>query len=179
MTATPENDPYQERYTAHQARKRDVLSQLLAERHSERMFADRPVFPPDLDSVAAAVQRAPNSCNRRAISTRVVVDRDGKALLGGLLVGGVGWVHRAPAVLLLSADPAAYKAGDEIRYMPYLDAGAAVGLMYITAGALDLACCYINPNVRDQHRGLFEQAFGDALFCGALAVGYPRVQETS
>src|SRR5690606_24707934 len=117
------SDEYQERYLAHQQRKREVLISLINERHSTRTFSDEPVGEA-LDDLLRAGERAPSSCDRRGVAIHVVADRDSKALLGGVLVGGVGWVHRAPVVLLFMADPKAYKAGDEVAYMPYLDTGA-------------------------------------------------------
>lgn len=167
-------DVYQERYLAHQARKREVLRELLLERHSERAFADRPVTDDELALVVEAAERAPSSCGRRGVAVRVVRGRDDLALLGGLLVGGVGWIHRAPVVLLLYADPAAYKAPGELAYMPYLDAGVMVGQMYLAAEAAGLRCCYVNPNIRDRDRAHFVAVFGDGVYCGALAVGWPR-----
>ena len=167
-------DPYQERYESHQARKREVLTELLAERHSERRFADENVPDDDLAHLIDAAERSASSCNRHGVYMSVVTDRDTKALLGGLLVGGVGWIHRAPAVVMLFADPLAYKAGDEITYMPYLDAGVMVGHLYLAAAARGLAGCFVNPNVRESHKDLFRARFGHDLYCGAYAVGPPR-----
>lgn len=181
----PPSDVYQQRYLLHQGRKREVLAELLTERHSERRFSEMPLNGPTLHELTRAVSHAPSSCDRKAVSCLVVDDRDTKALLGGLLVGGVGWIHRAPTVLMLFADPLAYKAGDEILTMPYLDAGVIVGQLGLTAAALGLAGCYVNPNIREAHRPLFEATFGQRLYCGAYAVGYPRsiepewLQETS
>lgn len=168
-------DPFQERYLSHQGRKRKVLIELLEERHSERMFAEEPVPTEALADVIHAAERAPSSCDRRGVSVKVVTDRDHKALLGGILVGGVGWIHRAPSVLLLIGDPRAYKAGDEVRFMPYLDAGACLGQMYLAATAAGLACCFVNPNIRPHNLPHFEEVFGPGVFCGALALGLPRL----
>lgn len=179
-----ELDQYQQRYLEHQARKSKVLAKLLVERHSTRMFDDRPLSTDQYGLLAKSIECAPSSCDRRGVYATPHTDRDTKALLGGLLVGGVGWVHRAPLIFLLFADPAAYKAGDEIRYMPYLDAGVIVGHLGLTAAAANLVGSFVNPNIREAHRPLFEQRFGPDLFCGAYAVGRPRdeppwVQETS
>lgn len=168
------SDPYQERYESHQSRKRAVLAELLAERHSERRFADENVSDDDLIALVTAAERSPSSCDRRGVYINVVTDRDTKALLGGLLVGGVGWIHRAPAVLMLFADPVAYKAGDEITYMPLLDAGAMVGHLGIAAAGLGLVGCFVNPNVRTSHQDYFRAQFGSDVYCGAYAVGPPR-----
>lgn len=169
-----ELDVFQGRYLRHQERKRSVLAELLAERHSERRFAEMSLNGPTLHALTGAVATSPSSCDRQAVACLVVDDRDTKALLGGLLVGGVGWVHRAPTILMLFADPLAYKAGDEIATMPYLDAGVIVGQLGLAAAALGLVGCYVNPNVRDAHRPLFVATFGTRIYCGAYAVGYPR-----
>lgn len=171
-----EPDQYQQRYLAHQSRKSAVLAELLAERHSTRMFDDRPIELDHFKALANAIGMAPSSCDRAAVYTQPHTDRDTKALLGGLLVGGVGWVHRAPLVFLLMADRTAYKAGDEVAYMPYLDAGAIIGQLGLVAAARGLVGCFINPAIREAHLPLFEQRFGPDLFCGAYAVGHPRVQ---
>lgn len=165
-------DVYQERYLAHQLRKKDVLIEIMKKRHSERMFSDKPVEQDKINQILASKQWCPSSCNRQAVSIKVVDDRDHKALLGGLLVGGVGWIHRAPAILLLFADPVAYKAGDEINYMPYLDAGVVIQQFLLTATALDLKTAYANPNIRDYNKEHFHKVFGEGIFCGAIAAGY-------
>lgn len=173
---TPE-DIYQARYLEHQQRKSAVLAKLLTERHSERMFADKVVSDTLLEELEGAAHYAPSSCNRRAVIMNRYVDRDTKALLGGLLVGGVGWIHRAPAIFLLTADQDAYRAEGEIAYMPYLDAGVIVGQLGLVVASLDLVGTFVNPNIRERHRPLFEARFGDDLFCGAFAVGHPRSGE--
>ena len=151
-----------------------MLAQLLAERHSDRIFADDPLSTDDFGALADAILTAPSSCDRRAVYSVPVTDRDTKALLGGLLVGGVGWIHRAPLAFLLFADRDAYKAGDEVVYMPYLDAGAIIGQLGLAAAGLGLVGSCINPSIREAHRPLFEARFGPDLFCGAYAVGHPR-----
>lgn len=167
-------DPYQERYLAHQARKKSVLIEIIRERHSERMFAERPVPGDVLEEILETRRLCPSSCDRQGIDVRIVTERDRLALLGGLLVGGVGWIHRAPVVVLLFGDRAAYKAGDESAYMPYIDAGVVVQQLYLAATAEGLSCAYVNPNIREPNRGHFAATFGDGIFCGAFVLGYPR-----
>lgn len=165
-------DPYQDRYLAHQLKKKDTLIKIMQKRYSERIFSDKPVEQDKINQILASKQWCPSSCNRQAVSVGVVDDRDKKALLGGLLVGGVGWIHRAPTVLLLFADPVAYKAGDEINYMPYLDMGVVVQQFLLMATALGLKTAFSNPNIRDINKEHFHKVFGDGIFGGAIAVGY-------
>ena len=166
-------DEYQSKYLAHQARKKQVLIEIMKERHSNRMFSDEPLSTEVIDELLETKAYVPSSCDRQAVGTLVVTGRDEKALLGGLLVGGVGWIHRAPAIILLMADPIAYKAGDEITYMPYLDAGCVIQQLYLTATAMGLHCAYANPNIRKFNEKHFKEQFGDGVYCGAFAVGYP------
>jgi nitroreductase len=166
-------DEFQDRYLAHQARKREVLRSIMEARHSNRIFADTPVPAEVVAAVLETQTLCPSSCDRHGVSVTVVDDRDGKALLGGLLVGGVGWIHRAPVVALLIADPDAYKAAGEIDFMPYLDAGVVVQQFYLAATAEGLHCAFANPNIRPHNRAHFAATFGDGVFCGAFAFGWP------
>lgn len=172
-----EVDKYQARYTAHQARKAQVLHEIMMERHSDRVFDNRPVEDEELQDMLSAIELCPSSCDRKAIGPIAVTQRDEKALLGGMLVGGVGWIHRAPAIILLIADATAYKAGDEVKFMPYLDAGVIIQQMYLTATSLGLKGCFVNPNIRDMNKKHFQEVFGDGIFCGAFAFGYHEAPE--
>lgn len=169
-----ENDRYQERYLAHQERKQKVLLEIMRERHSNRMFADREVEQGKIDELLKIIDLCPSSCDRHGVGAKLVTGRDEKALLGGILVGGVGWIHRAPAIFLLFADPIAYKAEGEIAYMPYLDAGVIVQQLMLASTAMGLHCAYANPNIREINREHFHKVFGEELFCGAFAFGYPH-----
>lgn len=163
---------FQERYLAHQLRKKKILIKIMKKRYSERMFSDRPIPEKDIKNIIKTLQYCPSSCNRQAVTIRSVTERDEKALLGGLLVGGVGWVHRAPVILLLMADREAYIAGDEVTYMPYLDAGVMVQQLWLATTAYGLKCAFVNPNIREMNKDHFNRIFGNKLFCGALAIGY-------
>ncbi len=171
MQSTVCSDIYQKRYLEHQARKKEVLIEIMRQRHSDRMFGDSPPPGDAIADLMTVPSYCPSSCDRKAVHLRVVQDRDEKSLLGGLLVGGVGWIHRAHTIFLLFANPLAYKAGDEITYMPYLDAGVVIQQLYLTATSYDLACAYANPNIRDMNKQHFQKVFGSEIFCGAFAVG--------
>jgi len=165
-------DEYQERYKGHQQRKREMLMKIMEERHSDRIFSDKEVELEKVNALTKCVNLCPTSCGRRAISLKVVSDRDKKNLLGGILVGGTGWINRAKHIFLIFANGEAYKAGDEINFMPYLDAGVVAQQLYLMATTLDLKCCYVNPNIREMNKEHFKNIFGDGLFCGAFAIGY-------
>ena len=176
-------DTAQDRYVAHQARKAAVLEQVAADtiadimenRHSIRRYTREPISDTHLKRLLDAAKTAPSSCDRQAITVTPITARDDLALLGGLLVGGVGWVHRAPLLLLLTADPTAYKAPGEIDRlgMPQLDAAHVSQSILLTAVSLNLGACFVNPNIRERDVPHFHAVFGPGLLCGAVAVGHP------
>lgn len=166
-----EKDKYQKRYEVHQDRKREMMLKIMESRHSDRMFGDEPLPNESVRLFEEVLGMCPTSCNRGAIFIRDIDNRDDKALLGGLLVGGVGWVHRADRIFLLFADDNAYKAPGEKEYMPFLDAGVVVEQFYLLSEVLDISCCFVNPNIREQNKEFFQQRFGDKIFCGAFAIG--------
>jgi nitroreductase len=166
-----EDNP-QNRYLAHQLKKKEVLKKILEERHSTRQFSDKEIKWDIIEKILTSVQDCPSSCDRKPIHIEVVEARDDKALLGGLLVGGVGWIHRADKILLIFADANAYK--EKLVFMPFLDAGVVIYHLYLMAYYYDLKSCYCNPNIRVNNISEFQVMFGDKIFCGALALGYEK-----
>ena len=165
-------DKYQERYMAHQTRKRASLLELMKLRHSDRMFSDKPLDDSVIKSLGEVANLCPSSCDRRAISLNYINDRSQKEFLGGVLVGGVGWIHRASHIILLWADQDAYK--ERLEYMPYLDAGVIVQQLYLTCTDLGISCCFVNPNIRDKVKPYFYEYFHapeNLTFVGAMALG--------
>ena len=184
-------DIFQTRYLAHQERKKEILTnnfgnkkwkiytkeeqeaflEVLEGRCSQRAFNREEI---DLSPILNALELAPSSCNRHGILTATVTERDEKDLLSGLLVGGIGWINRAKAILLLKADMDCYKSPAERDNMPYLDAGVVIQTVYLTAEVMNIGCCYVNPNIRDENKEFFYERFGieeNEVFCGALALG--------
>lgn len=192
------SDIYQDRYIKHQEKKKKqlaysagdttyphatpeelvALENILSLRRTQRTFVSQPIPTDVLPKLFSHLKRTPSSCNRQAISLKLVEDRHKKELLSGLLVGGVGWCHRAGAILLIFADPQAYKASGEILFMPYLDAGVVINQVYLSATALNLGAGYINPNIREENKQYFNDNFNqdNKIFCGAFALGEYEVK---
>lgn len=177
-----ELDEFQSRYLAHQTHKggkRDELIALVKERHSNRRFDDKQVEQHILDKILDTLRHCPSSCDRFGVRVKVVQDRDDKAVLNGLMVGATGWIYRVPTVLLLVADPEAYKGGDngdEVNYNSYLDAGVMAQTAMLTATSVGLHTAFVNPQIRKQDREYFYKRFDidGKLLCGAIAIGYPH-----
>ena len=184
------SDIYQERYLAHQKKKKDqlafsigtnydkydssiasTLDSLLSSRRSQRVFTNDPIPNKALREILDSAITAPTSCNRHAIQLKLVREPSAKSLLAGLLVGGVGWVQRANTIILLFADMEAYKSPAEKDFMPYCDVGFTAMSLWLSAEARNIGCAYINPNIREEHKEIFYKEYPFGLFVGAIALG--------
>lgn len=189
-------DKYQQRYLIHQQHKKiqlqsnyglnikgkgdktmqDFYIQLLKNRRSQRLYNSEPVTDEEINFLLSCAVESPSSCNRQAVNLKMIDKRDEKELLAGILVGGVGWCHRADKILLIFGQKIAYK--ENLDYMPFLDAGVLIFNIYLACEALGLGCCFINPNIRADNISIFQKRFGDNIFCGAIAIGhYERKSE--
>lgn len=190
-------DIYQERYLKHQKRKaeilksnygtdkfkkyskkeQDVFQEILKSRRSQRTFNREPV---DIDKILELAEYRPSSCDRRAIEIKVIDSRDDKDLLGGLLVGGVGWVQRADKILLFLAYKDAYKSPAEKEFMAYIDAGVLAQTLYLICESQNIGACYINPNIREQNKQFFNERFNKDgyQYVGCMAIGNYYLKNT-
>jgi len=166
-------DKFQKRYIDHQKRKRTQLIQIFNERVSQRIFNGEKISDSEMAQILESIAKVPSSCSRQAIYGKVIDGRDQKELLGAFLVGGVGWVHRADKIILLFASRKAYKAGNEIEFMPFLDAGVVLMACYFICESLKIGTCFVNPNIREKNKPYFSDNFNEDndVFCGAIAIG--------
>jgi len=183
------DDKFQQRYLLHQKHKqaqffspygeqkpilplnmKNKYISLLINRRSQRIFNSKPIDNKEFDHLLKCLVESPSSCNRQAISIKTITERNEKEILTGILVGGVGWCHRADKILLLFANIEAYK--EKLKYMPFLDAGVIVMNCYLACESIGLGCCFINPNIRPENKNIFKKKFGSKLFCGALTIGH-------
>ena len=184
-------DEFQERYTQHQARKKEILetgfkkqsapfmqrpfvereafTSVLNERRSIRNFNDLPLTREEITMIERAVVKSPSSCNRQAVYIKEVSPET----IEQYLVGGKGWVGKAKKVILMFADKDAYKSPNEKAFMPYLDAGFAGQSIYLTCELIGVGACFINPNIREEDKEDFNTVFNQSgdYFCGAFALG--------
>ena len=170
---------YGEDFTPHPEKVNEDFASLLKSRRSQRVYNKEPITTEEWKKITKQVTECPSSCNRQPISLVNYSDRDDKQLLCGLLVGAVGWAHRADSIVLMFADWNAYK--ENLEYMPYLDAGAKIMTMYLVTETLNIGCAYINPNIRESHVDIFNKYFkkdDNLIFTGAFALGkYDRKAE--
>ena len=112
---------------------------------------------------------APSSCDRKGVEIEWVTDRKQKEILSGMMVGGLGWMHRADRLGLLWARKLAYKSPNDLPNM-YLDAGILANQVYLYATANKVGCCFVNPNCNDIDyvRKMFNT---QDILCGTLVIG--------
>lgn len=148
------------------------LGAVLKFRRSQRVFNNEPIKEKDFNKILDASTFAPNSCNRHGIKIKVIEDRREKELLSGILVGGVGWIHRAQKIVLFWGDSVAYASPNEKDFMHYCDVGFTAMSMWLMAETMGIGCSYINPNVF--YKEMLLEQFGKEgyIFCGALVFGH-------
>lgn len=183
-------DKYQIRYLNHQKRKKELFLgkaklvnpkkiklekfflSLVKQRQSQRLFSVKKINEKQLDYIKYCISETPSSCNRQAIKIKIIRNIKEKNKLEDLLVGGAGWISGADIIFLLLADMSAYKSPAEIDFMPYLDAGFIGMNIYYASEAIGIGCCFINPNIRDEKKKIFDKFFNNGYkFCGACAIG--------
>jgi len=173
-------DDYQRRYEEHRKRKAEAIKQRprrLTERNPQRrsirVFEDRDLPKESLDGIVESARYAPQSCNRQAMTLKVVRGTQ----VHNLLAGGEGWLGNARLVILVFADLAAYKSPIEVDFMPWLDAGVMLTTIAYAAHTAGLGACIVNPSIRLENVEGFAEKFNPEgrLFCGAVALGYAAV----
>jgi len=189
------DDIYQKRYLEHQELKKNRVAtepkkeysdaeiitvfKVMRERRSQRIFNGEQIDTDKLKGIIKAANLAPSSCNRKAVTIKVIKSKDDISLLSKLLVGGSGWLENANIVILLLANMAAYKSKNEVGFMPYLDSAFIAQNVYLIGEVLGVGVCYVNPNIRESDKKEFDSSFlsDGHRFCGALALGNYDLRE--
>ena len=169
---------YGKKYNKHNKNFKNFYQELIESRRSQRIFNSNKISNNKIDFIIKCLIESPSSCNRQAIKIKIIDKKSQKEMLDNLLVGGVNWCHKANKILLFFAEEKAYK--ENLFFMPYLDAGVQIMNGYLACAAINIGCCYINPNIREENKKIFQKKFGNRIFCGALAIGlYDKKSNTS
>lgn len=179
-------DIYQDRYLEHQQRKKQSIEdfkgeepkkynliekmsliEVIKNRRSQRIFNDEDIIQEEIDNILFGINESPSSCNRQAIYLKEI----DKNVAETFLVGGKNWINKAKKVYLIFADKEAYKSPNEIAFMPYLDAGFVVQNIYLICEINNIGCCFVNPNIKIEHKEAFTGLYGNDYLCGAVALG--------
>jgi len=188
-------DIYQERYTAYQEFKKNMdaieektfygdsevapFFDIMYSRRSQRLFNRKDINEEDLITIVNAANTAPSSCNRNAVSLKIVRDKDEIEKLSNLLVGGRGWMKNSNIVILFLANMLGYKSPNEVDFMLYLDTGFIAQNIYLASEAISVGSCFVNPNIREDDKEEFYSLFApeNHILCGAIALGNYDMRE--
>ena len=157
-----------EDYTIHTQQEYDLFIKFLNSRRSQRTFNKIDITDEELNKINEAIKKSPSSCNRGAIYLKEMDIDDADKYL----VGAKKWVLGANRVFLVFGDKTAYKNPIEVDFMPYLDAGFVCQNIYLMCEALNIGCCFINPNIREENKQDFVYKYRGDYLCGAIALGH-------
>lgn len=185
-------DIYQERYLMHQDKKRNMLNiaeskketeniinkdnlkYFLEKRHSQRIFNTDEITNEEKKYIFESIACAPSSCNRQPIYVLEILVED----IENIFKGATNWAKNGKFGLLILANKKAYKSINEKDYMPFLDAGVVIENIYLMSTALDIGCCFVNPNIKDDTilKSKYSNVLNDYYICGAMVFGkYDKV----
>lgn len=167
-------DQYQERYLEHIENKllrkqikniynqnaRGILDEILINRKSVRRFNNNKIDDSILSIIKYALKIAPSSCNRHGIYFEEIIPEYAEEVL----VGGKNWVKSANRVFFFYGAKECYKNPKEVSYMPFLDGGFPMMVIYLLCEVNSIGCCFINPNLKKELKN-------EDYFIGAIAIG--------
>lgn len=158
------------------------FEQVVAARHSVRVFQDKAVDRQIVDKIIDMTLTAPSSRNSKSSSFMVIEDKDTLAAMSEMRTSG--------SALLKGAACAIVVLGDTTKTDLWVE-NASISSTYIqlAATALGLGSCWVHVNGRlrdkkDESKGLAEDYLRDLLgikdqykpLC-AIALGYEEIQE--
>lgn len=110
-------------------------------RRSIRSWKGGELNKDDFELLINSAKWAPSSCHRQPWHFLLTNERDKIKLLSE--IRGQKFVKGAPSCILVLINIDAYKE-EEVNYTPYLDAGAAIQNLLLTAESLGFGACWVN-----------------------------------
>ncbi|MGE4285579.1 MAG: nitroreductase family protein [Phycisphaerae bacterium] len=119
-----------------------ILDRLIKTRRSIRSYTSDKVSEEDLDKILTAGLWAPSGCNRQNIEY-LVIDKEEDVMFCQKLAGeGNAFPREAAMNIVILVDPRALALPAQ-RHCSYLEAGAAIQNMLLTAHSLGLGMCWL------------------------------------
>ena len=161
-----------------------AVETLLAHR-THRLYADRPIPAPVLDTLLAAGLSAASKSDLQQVSLIRIADRAIRLRIGALL-SSMPWIVQAPEFFVVCGDNRRIRRVCELRGLAYandtmdavlnatIDAAIVMQQMVCAAEIMGLGCCHIS-HVRDHVDEIAEMLkIPDHVFpIAGLCVGYP------
>lgn len=149
----------------------------IRKRQSVRSFERKPIPKGKIQIILESAIDAPCSCNRQPWRFLVLDQIDHIKLIAQ--VRNAKWIAKAGAVLLVFCDLSYYQtSGREREYTPYLDAGAAIQNVLLSATAIGISTCWVNcgpQEIPETTRKEIYQRFSideNMLWAGIVVMGY-------
>ncbi len=134
------------------------VDRLIHSRRSIRSYSSTPLAHETLCRILEAGLWAPSGCNRQNIEYLVLRDKDDIRYCQKLAGEGNRFPSQAPAAVVVLVDPRNYALPQQ-RHMAYLEAGAAVQNMLLTAHSLGVGTCWLNWSGRDGTQRAFSSKY--------------------
>ena len=128
-----------------QALETKQVLNLMKQRRSRRIFENLPLTDEDKETITAAAQLAPSSCNRQTIDLIFVEDKKLKSFIASTIPGGFQFFDRAPCIIVFVSNAGDYRYPDD-RVVPFIDAAAAIENIYLICETMGLGCCWGSYN---------------------------------
>jgi len=130
-------------------RKRDVdygmlkkFADIARKRKSVRWYTAQKIPVRFINEMLSCAVEAPSSCNRQGWRFILVQDENDRRFLSE--IRNTGFIKDAPLVVCVLIDRQVYNSKNEMKYTPYMDAGAAIMNILHAASSSGLSACWVN-----------------------------------
>lgn len=120
----------------------DILDDIIKGRRSVRSFKEKDIDKGVLDRILEAGLWAPSGCNRQTIEYLVLDAEDDVRFCQRLAGEGHSFPREAPVCVVVLVDPRSYALPAQ-RHMAYLEGGATVQNMLLSAHSMGLGSCWL------------------------------------
>jgi nitroreductase len=124
------------------AESRRMLKSIIENRRSIRSFTQQPILKEDINEILASGLWAPTGCNRQMINYLVLDDKEDMKFCQKMAGETYPFPSEAPICVVILVDPRVYALPGH-RHMAYLETGAAVQNMLLTARVLGIGGCWL------------------------------------
>lgn len=120
----------------------ESLRDIIETRRSIRSFKSDMISREVLDQILSAGLWAPSGCNRQTIEYLVLEDKEDIKYCQSIAGEGYPFPQEASVAVVILVDPRNYALPGQ-RHMAYLEGGAAIQNILLTAHALDVGSCWL------------------------------------
>lgn len=153
------------------------LLELIRSRRSIRKWKDKNIPDKSIRVLLDAARWAPSSCNRQTCCFLVIRQEEKRKVIGNAVVRGISFACKAPVHILVLVDVRSYHLPGE-RYLPFLDAAAAIENMLLMAHYLGLGACWIDWSISPRNEKRVRRMLNIPHWMmpiALIALGYPDI----